>query len=49
MIKLTYNPDNAKVEKVHKAIALVGHDTKKATASDKVYANLPGCCQYERK
>ena len=49
MIKLTYHPEKVKVEKIHKAIALVGHDTEKGTASNEVYASLPACCKYERK
>jgi len=49
MIKFTYHPEKVKVEKIHEAIALVGHDTEKATASDEVYASLPGCCKYERR
>lgn len=49
MIKFTYHPEKVKVEKIHEAIALVGHDTEKATANDEVYANLPACCKYERR
>ena len=49
MIKFTYHPEKVKVEKIHEAIALVGHDTDNATASDEVYASLPGCCKYERR
>lgn len=36
-------------EQIHKKIAQVGHDTDMVKADDKVYAKLPGCCQYERK
>ena len=49
MVKLTYHPENVEVKKIHDAIALVGHDTEKAKASDEVYASLPGCCKYERR
>lgn len=49
MMKFTYHPEKVKVEKIHDAVALVGHDTEKATASDKVYASLPGCCKYVRR
>ena len=49
MIKFTYHPEKVKVEKIHEAIALVGHDTEKATTSDEIYASLPTCCKYERR
>jgi len=47
---LTIHFDEKKVTpgKVHQAVAAVGHDTDKVRASDKVYAKLHGCCQYER-
>lgn len=34
---------------IQKKIAFVGHDTDKYMADDKVYNELPGCCQYDRK
>jgi len=49
MLTLSYNPGKVEILDVHKAIAKVGHDTEKAKAEDKVYNDLPGCCQYERK
>ena len=49
MMKFTYHPEKVKVEKIHDAVALAGHDTEKATAGDKVYASLPGCCKYDRR
>ncbi len=33
---------------IKKAIATAGHDTEKYKASDEVYNNLHGCCQYKR-
>ena len=39
---------NLDLNKVHKAIAAVGHDTDKEKASKEVYNNLPGCCLYDR-
>jgi len=36
------------IQKVHVAIAAVGHDTELVTASDEVYENLPACCHYDR-
>jgi periplasmic mercuric ion binding protein len=49
LITLVYDPKKIKLDKVHKAIAAVGHDTDKATAPDAVYDKLHGCCKYERK
>jgi mercuric ion binding protein len=46
---LIYNAQKLDILEVHNAIAQAGHDTKKATANDEVYANLPLCCLYERK
>lgn len=46
MLTIEYNPEKVKVMDVHKAIAKVGHDTKKVKADDKTYKNLPGCCKY---
>jgi copper chaperone CopZ len=48
-LMLIYNAQKLDILEVHNAIAQAGHDTKKATANDEVYANLPLCCLYERK
>jgi copper chaperone CopZ len=45
---VTYNKKKVKLKAIQEAIAEVGHDTDKYRASDKVYADLPGCCQYDR-
>jgi len=37
-----------KIEDVHKAIALAGHDTDKMKADDETYSNLPECCLYRK-
>ncbi len=37
------------VQKVHLAIAKVGHDTNMHKAKDEVYNELHGCCKYERE
>lgn len=34
------------IDKLHQTIATVGHDTDKYKATDEVYNNLHGCCQY---
>ncbi len=36
-------------DKVQKAIAAVGYDTEKITATDDSYNALPDCCRYIRK
>ena len=48
MLTVTFEPAKVKPGQIHKAVAAVGHDTDKVRASDEVYANLHGCCQYER-
>jgi len=48
MLHLSYDSKKVDLEKVHKAIAALGHDTEKLKASDSVYNELPGCCLYER-
>ena len=47
-LTLVYEPAKVKSDDVLKKIAAAGHDTEKFKADDKVYAELPGCCQYER-
>ena len=46
---LTINEEKTTVAAVKKAVAKVGHDTDSEKASDAVYDQLPGCCQYQRK
>jgi len=48
MLTVTFDSTKVKPGQVHKAVAAVGHDTEKERASDEVYAQLHGCCQYER-
>lgn len=43
------NEEKCTLLDVEKAIANVGHDTKKVKAKDEVYAKLHGCCKYERE
>lgn len=49
ILTISYNPSKIGINDIHKKVAAVGHDTEKLKADDKVYASLPGCCQYERK
>lgn len=47
-LSVTYDTNKVSLEKIQKAIALVGHDNAKYKAPEKVYDNLHHCCQYER-
>ena len=42
----TFDPAKTNIDEIGKKVAAVGYDTEKAKADDKVYAKLPGCCQY---
>lgn len=46
ILTIDYYPDNTVIEKVHKEIAKVGHDTEKEKATDDVYNALHECCKY---
>jgi len=48
--QLLYIKLNKEIEinKVHTAIALVGHDTENITADDRTYKSLPECCHYRK-
>lgn len=48
-LHLILDENKCSVEQVSEAIADVGHDTEKMKATDKAYANLHGCCKFERK
>jgi copper chaperone CopZ len=48
MVTVTFDPSKTSVDTISKKLASVGHDTEKYKADDKVYADLPGCCHYER-
>lgn len=48
MIDVVYHTHDISLEDIKKKIAAVGYDTEEYRASEKVYNNLPGCCQYER-
>ncbi|WP_298223716.1 DUF3347 domain-containing protein [Flavobacterium sp.] len=49
MATLTYDESKTNQDEILKRIALVGYDSEKFLAPDKVYSNLPGCCQYDRE
>ena len=46
MLSLVYAPGTTTLEKIHKRIATVGHDTELEKSSDAVYNELPACCLY---
>ena len=46
MISVSYNKAKIELIDIHKAIATVGHDTKKVKADNEVYDALPKCCFY---
>jgi mercuric ion binding protein len=48
MVTVTFNPSKTSVDALSKKLALVGHDTEKYKADDKVYKALPSCCHFDR-
>ena len=49
MAMLTYDPTKTNQDEILKRIALAGYDSEKFLAPDDVYANLSGCCKYDRE
>jgi copper chaperone CopZ len=49
MATLTYDATKTNQDEILKRIALAGYDSDKFLAPDDVYANLHGCCQYDRE
>ena len=45
---LTYDASKTTSDEILQRIAQVGYDNEKFRASDDVYDNLHGCCQYDR-
>ncbi|WP_207420942.1 heavy-metal-associated domain-containing protein [Desertivirga brevis] len=48
MAKVAYDNKITSLESIQKNIAAAGYDTEKFKAENKVFKNLPECCQYER-
>lgn len=48
LLTVTFDPAKTNKDTLSRKLASVGHDTEKYKAPDEVYANLPGCCHYER-
>lgn len=47
-ISVTLDDTKTTAQKVHDAIAAVGHDTNLVKAKDEVYKKLAACCKYDR-
>lgn len=48
VLTVKYDMEVISKDDIKKRIAKVGHDTDQFIADQKVYDELPGCCQYER-
>ncbi len=48
IMEVDFDESKTDLDKVKKAIAISGHDTKMHKASDETYDKLPGCCKYDR-
>ena len=48
MMEVVYHTHDISLDEIKKKIAAVGYDTEEHRATDKVYNNLAGCCQYDR-
>jgi len=48
MATLSYDAKKTNQEEILKRVALAGYDSDKFLAPNDVYAELPGCCQYDR-
>ena len=46
MLLVKLSQENLQEDILHQAVAAVGHDTKKAKASDEAYDKLHACCKY---
>ena len=47
-LKVTYDDKKTSTQQIQTSIAMIGHDTQLFSANDKKYAELPGCCNYNR-
>ncbi|RME98337.1 MAG: TonB-dependent receptor, partial [Bacteroidetes bacterium] len=45
-LMVTVKPDRFKLDRLHRAIAGVGHDTESRKATDEAYDKLHSCCKY---
>ncbi len=49
LIEVVYDSTKTNLDELKQSIAGVGYDTEEYAGNDEAYANLPGCCQYERR
>jgi len=47
-LEVIYDEKKVSTQQIQTSIAMAGHDTQLFSANDKKYAELPGCCQYQR-
>ena len=49
VLTVSYRTNKTSADKIQQAIAATGYDTRDVKGSDEAYANLHGCCKYDRK
>jgi Cu(I)/Ag(I) efflux system membrane fusion protein len=49
ILEVAFDESKTDLQKIHEAIANVGHDTDTLKASDEAYSKLPACCKYDRE
>ncbi|HIP49683.1 MAG TPA: copper chaperone [Lutibacter sp.] len=49
MLSVVYKTKNCNIADIKENIAKVGHDSQGHKATNEVYNNLHGCCQYDRE
>ncbi len=47
-LKVDFNNQMTSTMQIQTSVAMAGHDTEMFSANDKKYAELPGCCKYQR-
>lgn len=47
-MEVSFDDKKTNTKQIQTSIAMAGHDTELFSASDKKYAELPGCCKYQR-
>jgi len=48
MLTVTFDQKSTDAAKIQQSVADVGYDTRDIKGSDSAYANLHGCCKYDR-
>lgn len=48
-LHISFDPQKISIPEIHKALALVGHDTDMERAPDEIYSKLPACCHYREE